>query len=134
MVKIDSTSSVSKTALRRIIKSASSGVSSFSAVMGQVDEVEDVNIVSGPHATSSLLFLQEVSETQLAKEKGEKILNLLDQVRVNLLAGDVTNIHLLSLKKNISSYQTNISDLRLKQVLEEIEQRANIELAKRGLI
>ena len=80
------------------------------------------------------MFLQEVSEKVIAKERGEKILNTLESVRLKLLMGDVSDTDLMVLRKEVSLQNSNITDPGLKQIIEEIEQRANIELAKRGLI
>ncbi|MBP6985239.1 MAG: hypothetical protein KBB83_01455 [Alphaproteobacteria bacterium] len=134
MTKIDSVSSLSKSALRRITKSGSAGQLSFSSALGQLEEVDNLSGVTQTQSTNPLLFLQEVSEKVIAKERGEKILNTLESVRLKLLMGDVSDTDLMVLRKEVSLQNSNITDPGLKQIIEEIEQRANIELAKRGLI
>lgn len=134
MTKIDSVSSLSKSALRRITKSGSTGQFSFSSAVGQLEETDNVSGMTQTQSTNPLLFLQEVSEKIIAKEHGEKMLNTLESVRLKLLMGEVSDTDLMVLRKEVSSQNSNITDPGLKQIIEEIEQRANIELAKRGLI
>jgi|GEM_PF-4811614 len=134
MTKIETTSSAQKATLRRLTKTGSSSSASFSPSLGEMNSPDESAQVSGPVPASSLFLLQEVSERETAKNHGDKILNMLDRLRFSLLSGDIQDTHLFSLKAYLISQNAVCSEPRLKAVLAEIEQRANIELAKRGLI
>lgn len=134
MVKIENNAAVQKATLRRIAKSGSSNVSEFSDTLNAMDSAQETSQVSSTSPLNSLLFLQEVNERETAKEHGNKILDFLDRIRVNLLTGDVNEQNLMSLKSYINISRTQYSDPKIRGILDEIEQRANIELAKRGLI
>lgn len=96
--------------------------------------MDELSQISGSFPTQPLLILQGVTEKQIAKEHGDKVLNLLDQLRIGLLTGQLTDQHLQSLASYLKNKTLSFSDPNIKQTMEEIEQRANIELAKRGLI
>lgn len=134
MVKIDTNSSIQKTALRRILKQSKSDSTGFSVAMSNTSDAEAPVPAQAIQSNTHLLSLQEINEKQLAKERGEKILNLLSQFRNDLLNSNFDPEQLLNLKQYLKSYSSSISDPKLAEVLAEIEQRANIELAKRDLI
>ncbi len=133
MVKVNSTSSVQKTTLRKLTK-AGADSSSFTSSLAQGGNIEELVHVSAPSATNSLFVLQEIDERVVAKKHGDKILQLLDGLRINLLSGDMPDYQLKSLQQYLTKYQTRLSDPKLTEILAQIEQRAHIELAKRGLI
>jgi hypothetical protein len=134
MVKVDTISSSQKSSLRKVSKTGSSGQSSFASSIAGDAAAQELSQVSGLFPTQPLLVLQEVSEKQTAKNHGDKILNLLDQLRLDLLSDQMPNHRLQTLANYLNSKTLKVADPQLATVLEEIEQRANIELAKRGLI
>lgn len=134
MVKIDTISSSQKASLRRLTKTSKSGSSSFASSISQASDTEESAMVSAPNHAQFLFSLQEVNEKEVAKSHGDKILNFLDNLRLNMLTGNMQNNQLIALKQYLNSSTSNFSDAKLKGIMEEIEQRANIEMAKRGLI
>lgn len=134
MVKIETTTTAQKATLRRLAKTGTTGGATFTPSAEAIFASEETAQVTGPFPASSLFVLQEISEKDSAKHHGTKILGILDQVRSCLLTGELENQHLLNLKNYLEQQHNTYTDPQLKAIVEEIEQRANIELAKRGLI
>lgn len=65
-------------------------------------------------------------------KKSKKILNMLKNLEVGILSGDVTKNSLENLSKMIS--KLNTEDEKLQQIFDEIQLRAKIELAKYNAI
>lgn len=120
-------------ALRRANKSG--GSSTFS-----VSETQDAprgQVVSGPGpiaAVDSILMLQSVDDSASGRSKGlahgEKLLDMLDELRDGLLSGGVPRATLNKLAHAVSRRQDTFTDPKLQIVLDEIELRAKVELAK----
>jgi hypothetical protein len=83
-----------------------------------------------------ILALQEVDEdgrgSQQARERGEDILDRLDEIRHGLLVGSVNPKTLERLLGQVRQQRETFTDPRLTEILEEIELRAAVELAKLG--
>lgn len=83
-----------------------------------------------------LLALQEVpdptAERRRATVRGEELLERLDDIRLGLLAGRLPESALRGLLTAVQRQGTNVSDPELRGILEEIELRAAVELAKLG--
>ncbi|NBC33381.1 MAG: flagellar assembly protein FliX [Alphaproteobacteria bacterium] len=87
--------------------------------------------VSGP---MSLLVAQEVDEVTLqrrrAKRRAEALLDRLEDLRRDLLLGTIPHWKLKDLARLVESERAEVDDPRLEAVLEEIDLRAQVELAK----
>ena len=85
-------------------------------------------------AVDSLLVLQEVpdatSGTSRAKLRAQDLLDQLDEVRHGLLAGALSRRMLDRLARIARSERQSVDDPRLQELLDEIELRAAVELAK----
>jgi hypothetical protein len=120
--------------VRRVAKSATGTGSTF-----QVSDTGDVRsaVVSGPGpigALDSILMLQGLDDSVDGRSKaaahGEALLDMLDQVRDGLLAGGVPRATLNRLANAVTRRHDQFNDPRLQGVLDEIELRAHVELAK----
>jgi hypothetical protein len=84
----------------------------------------------------SLLALQAVEDPTLKKRKlvrrGNQLLDTLDEIKTDLLVGRVSEGRLNQLMALISQARER-SDPALDGLLDDIELRARVELAKRGL-
>lgn len=94
-------------------------------------------IVAGPGpiaALDSILMLQGMDDSTQGKSKGlahgEQLLDLLDSVRDGLLAGGIPRATLNKLAHAVTRRQDGFADPKLQAVLDEIELRAHVELAK----
>jgi len=91
--------------------------------------------VNGPESVSGLFALQEVeNEGQGARrhlrQRGEDILDRLDDIRHGILAGILPRERVVALLDLVRSQRACVHDPRLMQIIDEIELRAEVELAK----
>lgn len=119
--------------------------SGFADLLDQaVGGVEDGGAVEGPVSLSgveAILATQAVDPDGGARarahmaRRGEDILDRLDGVRLGLLAGSVPKEDLADLARLVRAKREEGLDPRLGAILDEIELRAEVELAKltRGL-
>jgi hypothetical protein len=94
-------------------------------------------IVAGPGpiaALDSILMLQGMDDSTEGKSKakahGEQLLDLLDSVRDGLLAGGIPRATLNKLAVAVTRRHEAFADPKLQDVLDQIELRAHVELAK----
>jgi hypothetical protein len=135
-VKIDKPSQVTSTSTaRRSGGSASARPGEFARFL---DQPGGPSAVSGGNPISSvdaLLAAQSVDATgeegrRQARQRGEDILNRLDDLRHGLLAGTLSRSQLLSLRNIVRSRRGTVMDPKLSELLDEIELRAEVEIAK----
>ena len=87
-------------------------------------------------AVDALIALQEVGDSTSeqanarARARGQLLLDRLDEIRHGLLAGAIPRRTLNELSRAAREQRGAVSDPRLSQVLDEIELRAEVELAK----
>lgn len=85
-------------------------------------------------AVTTILALQGVDDSaeqkRRAAETGEQMLDLLDEVRDGLLAGGISRATLHRLASAVAQRREAFADPKLQSVLDEIELRARVELAK----
>ena len=88
-------------------------------------------------AVNSILSVQEVegevkADQQLRRliQWGEDILDQLDNIRHDLLLGAIPRERLSGLAQSMRDRKTNISDPGLLSLINEIELRAEVEIAK----
>jgi len=93
--------------------------------------------VRGPSALApvdALIALQEVDDATSGRKRalgrGRDILDLLDNIRHGLLIGGISRGKLDDLVRAVKSERQEIDDPKLQAVLDEIELRAAVELAK----
>lgn len=125
---------IESSSVRRVGKSPSQAGSSFSV---QDSEQPHAQIVAGPGtiaAVNSILMLQSIDNSTSGRSKGlsqgEQLLDMLDQVRDGLLAGGIPRATLTRLATVLGRRQDNFVDPKLQSVLDEIDLRARVELAK----
>ncbi len=85
-------------------------------------------------AIDPLLAIQEVADVAFdaarAKARGDAILDRLDELRHGLLMGHLPKQKLRELTSLVRAERVNVQDRRLSDVLDQIELRAEVELAK----
>lgn len=121
--------------MRRVSRGAVAGDSIFKAV--DAGEQPRAQTVSGPGpiaAVETILTLQGFDDSTDGRSAGlthgEDLLDMLDQVRDGLLAGSIPRATLNRLATAVSRRQESFVDPRLQNVLDEIDLRARVELAK----
>lgn len=115
----------------------STGSTAFSGMLSGPDEVEGHKPVAstGPVGPiDALLALQEGAsgeESQRrAKRRGVMLLDELDQLKMGLLTGGVPESTLQHLTNLVNSQRDEVMDPQLRAVLDEIDLRVQVELAK----
>ena len=98
-------------------------------------DLEDINSTAG--ISNSLYTLQE-QDTNLADEKKEKeygkdLLDLLSSYRHKIILGDANISELKKIKDSILLFKMQSKNKELNEIIDEIELRAKIELAKCGV-
>jgi hypothetical protein len=95
------------------------------------------SIVAGPGpiaALDSILMLQGMEDSTQGRSRGlaqgEQLLELLDRVRDGLLAGGIPRATLNRLAVAVTRRHDLFADPKLQDVLDQIELRAHVELAK----
>lgn len=64
------------------------------------------------------------------RERGEDILGELDRLKMSILTGTMTLGQVIDISDVVASHRERISDPRLTAILDEIDLRAQIEIAK----
>ena len=131
-MEIKGPSRVESGAIRRKSTAATGG--SFS-VSGPAEP--HAQIVAGPGpiaALDSILALQDMGDPMDGRSKGlkhgEQLLDILDAVRDGLLAGGIPRATLNKLAVAVTRRHDVFADPKLQDVLDQIELRAHVELAK----
>lgn len=135
-MKIDRVSSIGTKPSRRTARDGGSKSSSFSKALSG-SPAPAPSSVGGSGALSpvdALLALQEVAadpnRRSVARQRGEDLLDQLDELRLALLDGQLPRSVIERLGAVIGTQRANIDDPHLVEVLDEIELRAAVELAK----
>ena len=64
------------------------------------------------------------------RQRGNTILDELDKLRMAMLGGNMTVGHMIDIADVVASHRENISDPALTAIMDEIDLRAQVELAK----
>lgn len=93
-----------------------------------------VTTTSPVTSVDALLAIQEVPNERegqkRAIKRGKDMLDILDDIRMGILTGSVPRARLQQLVSMVGSRRDNFTEPALAQVLDEIELRARVELAK----
>ena len=122
---------------RVVRKTTGNATSSETFKIADAPAESRAQVVSGPGpiaALDSILTLQAMDDSTDHRSKGmqhgEQLLDMLDQVRDGLLAGGIPRTTLNRLANAVSRRHESFADPKLQTVLDEIELRAHVELAK----
>jgi hypothetical protein len=123
--------------VRRTGKTGGDGAGFAKALAEEADADGEVPSVRAPQsvaAVDALLAVQEIGEEEQrrsrARRRGESLLDELEEVRHGLLLGLLPRHRLEALVDLVESERPGISDPALSDVLDEIDLRAQVELAK----
>ncbi len=133
-MEIKSTSRIGSSTVRRVTSGATSGDAFTVSDVASQPRAQTI-AAPGPIASvESILTLQSLDDSTSGRSKGldhgERLLDMLDEVRDGLLAGSIPRGTLNRLATAVSRRQEGFADPKLQGVLDEIELRARVELAK----
>ena len=138
-MKVNGPGPVQNNAVRRARKGANrDGNGGFADEVAATDaEPAAPTQVRGPSSLApvdALIALQEVEDATTGRKRamaqGKDMLDLLDNIRHGLLIGGISRGKLDSLVRAVKSEREAVEDPMLQEVLDEIELRAAVELAK----
>jgi hypothetical protein len=116
-----------------------SSSSSFADILAlsetdEKDATVPVSDVAATSALSNLLSLQEISEEDIKRKRlvqqGQNMLDTLEKLRQQLLIGAIPGHMLQDLSRQLSIEKQMTNDPAMNNVIEEIELRLAVELAK----
>lgn len=123
--------------VRRTGKADGASGSSFAKQLKGTDDAAPAAAVGGAAgvgAVAGVFAAQEVDDAAARASRGKKraqdMLDKLDDIRHGLLSGELSADKLMDLNKLIQSRKVAVDDPALAQLLDEIDLRAQVELAK----
>ncbi|MFA4995337.1 MAG: flagellar assembly protein FliX [Bdellovibrionales bacterium] len=133
--KIDGIGGVRTTQpVKRVTKADAGGGVAFAKQLGETEETGATGGIAGASAVSGILGVQEVDDALSRASKGkmraEDILDRLEDLRLELLSGGISREKLLQLTRIVNNRRSQITDPRLAEILDAIDLRAQVELAK----
>ncbi len=122
------------TSLRRVKKASDAKKTEFSEHLDGAEETAAAASTNPLGAVAGVLDIQEVDDALARAARGklraEDLLASLDDLRLDLLAGTLSKNRLSRLSEIVQSRRPTIEDPQLNEILDEIDLRAQVELAK----
>ena len=137
-MKVDQTrrSSVSKVKTSRGAAAVQDG--HFNNLLTSEQKVDVIASTNRISAMDSIVSVQEVSDDDGGdsgtKKRAHQILDRLEDVRMGLLLGQISKSDLMALSEILKAARETAVDPNLLELLDDIELRAKIELAKLDVI
>jgi len=133
-MKVDPTGKVRSAEIRRTDKGKGGKPGEFSRLL-DLGESEDVRASQAAQPLEPLVKIQEVGEPgeRQPRQRGEDILARLEELRLGLLEGRIPRERLDGLVRRCAEQRGKVADPRLAEILDEIDLRARVELAKLSL-
>jgi hypothetical protein len=119
--------------------SGTAASSVFASLLGVSDSEEtapaaQLSDVSATAAIGNMLALQEISEEDVKRRKlvqqGKNMLDILENLRRQLLVGSIPAHTLVEMERQLSVHRQEVTDPKLTEVMDDIELRLAVELAK----
>ena len=137
-MKIDGSGRIVSPATSKVSRAGANGSgTNFSHLVESGAEAAPANRVVAPQALTgidALLGLQEIDDVTdrraRAKKRATGLLDQLDDIRNSLLMGEMPPHQLTALRDRIAREKVEVDDPKLTALMEEIELRAEVELAK----
>jgi class II flagellar assembly regulator FliX len=133
-MRIDPNRPILPASPRRDGKSGSTGGVGFSASISGEQPVSGAAASCPVQSVDGLFQIQEVpdglAQRRRAVQRGGAVLDRLDDLRLALLGGTLSQGQIGELQRVVASERGLVDDPRLLAVLDEIDLRAKVELAK----
>jgi hypothetical protein len=137
-MKVEPTSTRPATSVRKAGGTASTGSSGFAKALSdsQPSHGPAMPVSVGFTDLNTVLALQEAPDAtrgrakKRAQERGNLMLDHLEEIRMGLLMGTIPMAKLEQLAQLVRAKREQIDDPKLLAILDEIELRAAVELAK----
>jgi len=138
-IKIGKSSTIGSVKSVKKTKKSSSAGPSFSESLREASGSEPVTAapsVSGVAPVGAILAVQEVPDSTAERSRGliidygDDLLDRLEEVRIGLLLGTVSKDRLADLAQQMRQKRQEIDDPKLIEIINEIELRSEVEIAK----
>jgi hypothetical protein len=133
-MKIDRPNSIAgASSARRGERASSARPGEFARFLDSTGGPADVNAARPVSSMSTVLAAQMVDpdqERKQAMQRGQDILDRLDELRHALLLGTLSMGQILGVLNQIRTRKATVADPNLRELLDEIELRAEVEIAK----
>ncbi|MEM9469015.1 MAG: flagellar assembly protein FliX [Pseudomonadota bacterium] len=136
-MKVDGPTQTQKTDKAKSAKKAGKTDGTFGAmVTGGAKETSGAIAPGSVAAVDALLAVQAAEDpTERAargrmRERADTLLNKLDEIRLSLLTGNMSVGQVIGVADVVASHREAINDPKLAGILDEIDLRAQIEIAK----
>lgn len=115
------------------------GGASFSSYLQETMSKEDkasLTAASGVSSSDALLAIQmagDDEEQEIRKKllkRGKSLIEKLEEIRDGLLLGSISRESLINISRMVKEHRYESADPRLKEIMDEIELRVEVELAK----
>ena len=134
--KVGGDKSVSRSASKKAPSTEGAGFMDALKKAAQTGETAEVSETSMAQSVESILSVQAMPDTldqesrKQAKQYGEELLDRLETLREGLLIGAIPKDQLMNLAQAMRQQRRNSDDPHLNQIIDEIELRAEVEIAK----
>ena len=133
-MKVDPNCPVRSTPVRGGGKASTSRPGEFAAQISGPSPAAGVSGSAPINAVGAVLALQETPDATSGRAKalmrGDQLLDLLDEIRLGLLTGSIPKDTLVEITDLLKEKREDLQDPRLVEVLDEIDLRTQVELAK----
>ena len=135
-MKIDPTKNTGVARLRRADKSGKAGGTAFADMLGGAEATDSTPAPAATSGVEAVFAAQDVGDREgnarKAQDRAELMLDRLEDIRTGLLMGAIPESKLEELAVSARSQREALDDPRLTEILDDIELRARVELAKLG--
>jgi len=116
------------------IKVNSSSNVKFSSFLSETPNVNKAAPANSIFALNPVFMLEveELERKKRAKEMAKEALNTMKNLQLGILKGDIEQQDLEQLKSSVENLRERFNDKELNDILDELETRAAVELAKRA--
>ncbi len=137
MIKIDDLGKTGELSKSKGIKKSYSG-ESFATYLktGSTSQTENLQHTAAMTSADAIFAAQMVNDEEERQKrnkmvkKGNDLLDGLEDIRQSLLAGEIDKDKLINISRLVKQKDTETSDPKLQEIIQEIELRVEVELAK----
>jgi hypothetical protein len=131
-MKVNPTGTSSAASVRRSDKGSQAKAGDFSRLLEGLDETAAPRAAGATVAVDPMLAVRDATDRSggQPRRRAEDMLDRLEELRLGLLAGEIPREKLESLERLVQEQRGAVSDPRLSELLDEVELRARVELAK----
>lgn len=134
MMNIDGLGRLRTAATSKTSRSGGPGRGEFAKLVADSSRPANAGVTSGVGGIEALLAAQEAGDGthggSRGKVRAEALLDSLDDLRCDILSGGVSPGRLRAIADLVATQREDVNDPKLAQILDEIDLRAQVELAK----